>query len=292
MKISNETRGYFWVSPLIVVLLMTTLFPVLYIFGLGFFENYLPTGRVFWIGLANYMETLKDPLFYKVFGNTAVYVLFSVLLHLALGLFLAVFLDKRNRFSSLSSGLRVVFIIPWLLSWSVASSIWLLILNPSGVLNSFLITNGIIADKISWFGSPEYAMVWIILITTWKAFPFYMMLIYAALTTIPEELYESASIDGANLFQKFYYVSLQSIIPTMLTLGVLDVIWSIRQYDIFALTTGGGPLDSTRTLSLHVYSTAFENLRFGLASSQGMLIMLISSLISIFYIRLYSQAEK
>ncbi len=292
MNISKEARGYFWVTPLIVILLLTTLFPVLYIFGLGFFENYLPSGKVFPIGLANYRETLKNPLFYKVLSNTAVYVFFSVLLHLVIGLFLAAFLDKRNRFSTLASGMRVVFIIPWLLSWSVASSIWLLILNPTGVLNSFLISHGWTTDQISWFGSPDYAMVWIILITAWKAFPFYMMLIYAALTTIPEELYESASIDGANLVQKFYFVSLQSIIPTILTLGVLDVIWSIRQYDIFALTTGGGPLDSTRTLSLHVYSMAFENLRFGLASSQGIIIMFISSLISIFYIRLYGQTEK
>ncbi|MDC7234953.1 MAG: sugar ABC transporter permease [Spirochaetales bacterium] len=291
MNLGREAKGYIWVAPMTIVLLLTTLVPVVYILGLGFFENYLPTGRVIWAGLANYRETLSDPLFYKVLGNTAVYVIFSVLLHLAIGLFLAVFLDKRNRFAVLSSGLRVVFIIPWLLSWSVASSIWLLILNPSGVLNSILIGLGLLEDKVAWFGSPDFAMVWIILITAWKAFPFYMMLIYAALTTIPEELYESASIDGANLVQKFYYVSFQSILPTMLTLGVLDIIWSIRQYDIFALTTGGGPLDSTRTLSLHVYSTAFENLRFGLASSQGIMIMLISSLISVFYIRLYSRAE-
>lgn len=287
----KDRKGYLWVLPLTAVLVLTTLIPVLYIAGLGFFENYLPTGRVLWSGLANYGETLGDPLFYKVLGNTLVYVFFSVLLHLAAGLFFALLLDKRNRFSQLASRLRVLFIIPWLLSWSVASSIWLLLLNPSGVLNSFLIGQGWIQDKIAWFGRPEYAMIWILVITVWKAFPFYMMLIYAALTTIPEELYESASMDGANLLQKFYYVSLQSIIPTLLTLGILDIIWSIRQYDIFALTTGGGPLDSTRTLSLHVYSTAFENLRFGLASSQGVLIMILSSAVSLLYIRLYSRSE-
>ena len=150
---------------------------------------------------------------------------------------------------------------------------------------------GILKEQISWFGEPDYAMGWIVFITVWKAFPFFMMLIYAALTTVPNELYEAADIDGASDWNKFYHVTFKTILPTILTLTVLDIIWSIRQYDIIFLTTAGGPLMSTRTLTLQVYFTAFENLKFGLASTEGTILMLISMTMALIYVKLYAKTE-
>ena len=288
----KNNYGLFWVLPLFIVFLLTTIFPLLYVLNMSFMENYLPFRSPQYNGLKNYKEIFLDPLFHKVLWNTIVYVFFSVFFHILISLFLAFFLDKKKSLSRAAKALRVIYIVPWLLSWSAASAIWLLILNPSGILNGLISTLGGGRIQTAWFGEPRFAMFWILVVTIWKAQPFFMMMIYAALSSAPEELYESASLDGANAFQKFIYISFAHIKPIVLTLTILDVIWSLRQFEVFQLTTGGGPLDVTRTLSLHVYSTAFESLRFGMASSFGVIILIISSFLSFTYLRIYRRTEK
>ncbi|MEI6873693.1 MAG: sugar ABC transporter permease [Spirochaetota bacterium] len=280
-----------WIAPLVLFLLITTFFPILYTVVMGFFDNYLPARRLAFAGIGNFITTFLDPLFYQVLANTVVYVAVSVFFHLLFGFLAAVFLDRKGRGRRLASRLRVVFIVPWLIAWSVAAAIWQLILNPSGILNGILSGLGISPQPIPWLSDPRGALFWIILITIWKALPFYMMLIYAALTTVPDELYESADLDGASLPMKIYHISFKSVLPTILTLMILDIIWSLRMYDLVALTTGGGPLNGTRILSLYVYSTAFEKLQFGLASAQGFIIMLISCSMVLAYNRLLEKKE-
>jgi len=164
-------------------------------------------------------------------------------------------------------------------------------LNPSGVLNGLLKTWGITQEVRVWLGDPGTAMIWLVLITVWKSLPFFFMLTYAALMTVPRELYESAVIDGAGMWRSFRYITLPMITQTLLTLGILDIVWCIRQYEVIAFTTGGGPLGSTKTLSVKIFQTAFENLRFGVASAQGVVVLFICSLIALAYIRVYSSAE-
>jgi multiple sugar transport system permease protein len=274
-----------------IFILATTLFPIIYVIVMGFFRNYLPEKSISFVFLRNYGTIIRDSEFWKALSNTGVYVFFTVLFHILFALFLALFLDKKGIFSGLSKILRSIFITPWLLSWTVAASIWLLILNPAGVLNGFAITLGLLGKQIPWLGEVRYAMGWLVLITVWKALPFFMMFTYAALTTVPAEQYESAQIDGASYSQRLFRITLPQILPTLLTLTVLDVIWSIRQFDIIFLTTAGGPLKSTLTMSLYVYFTAFEKFKFGLSSAQGVMIFLVSSIAALVYLRLYRRAE-
>jgi multiple sugar transport system permease protein len=277
---------------MLVFLLATTFLPILYVVVMSFFKNYLPLRKISFVLFQNYQHALSDPDFLTSFRNTAVYVFFSVLFHIVVALTIAVFLDRRKgRVIIFAKTLRTIFIVPWLISWAVAASFWILLLDPAGVLNAYAMKLGILKEQISWFGDPHYAMLWVIVITVWKAFPFFMMLLYAALSTVPNQLYEAADIDGASGWQKFYHVSFKTILPTIMTLTVLDIIWSIRQYDIIMLTTAGGPLMSTRTLTLQVYFTAFENLKFGLASAEGMLLMVLSMTMAILYVNLYAKAE-
>jgi len=287
----TKENGIPFVAPMLIFLLLTTLLPIIYVVVTGFFKNYLPDQSTSFVLFKNYLQIFKDPEFLTALYNTGVYVFFSVFFHVAFGLFMAMFLDKKGPLSGLARLMRGIFITPWLLSWAVAASIWLLILNPAGVLNGLGMLLGLWNKQIPWFGETKYAMPWIIFITVWKAFPFYMMFIYAVLITIPQELYESASIDGSNYLQKFFYVTLPYILPTLLTLTILDIVWSIRQFDIIFLTTGGGPVNSTETLSLYVYFTAFEKFRFGLASAQGVIIFLLSSIPTFIYIKIYNKVE-
>ena len=291
MKNRNNS-GLLFVLPLAVFLFVTTLAPIFYVVGLSLFRDYLPERHVSFVGIKNFITVLTGGDFWISLKNTGVYVVFSVFFHLTVAVVLAVLLDRnRGRFAGYSRLIRGLLIVPWLLSWAVAAALWRLILDPAGVLNAYLIKLGIMHRQIAWLGTTSFAMGWIIAITVWKAFPFYLMLVYAALTTIPIELYESADIDGARLARKVRSITLPMISPTMLTLAVLDVIWSLRQFDIIFLTTGGGPLNSTRTLTLQVYFSAYENFRFGIAASQGVLILLISTVLAVVYIQIYERAE-
>lgn len=287
-----QKSGILYITPMLLFLLATTFLPILYVVVMSFFKNYLPLKKFYFLFFQNYKTALTNPDFLISLRNTAIYVFFSVLFHITVALAIAVFLDQRKgKVVFFAKTLRTIFIVPWLISWAVAASFWMLILDPAGVLNAYAMKLGILQEQISWFGEPNYAMGWVIFITVWKAFPFFMMLIYAALSTVPNALYEAADIDGASTWAKFYHVTFKTILPTILTLTVLDIIWSIRQYDIIMLTTAGGPLMSTRTLTLQVYFTAFENLKFGLASAEGMLLMLLSMTMAIIYVNLYAKTE-
>jgi ABC-type sugar transport system permease subunit len=260
---------------------------------MGFFSNHLPEKQISFVFFKNFIEIFQDPDFIGSIWHTIVYVFSVSAIHLVLAVVLAAFFDKHiGLIGKVAYAMRAVIIIPWLLSWTVAASIWLLILNPSGVLNGFLLTAGSIEEVISWLGTLKWAMFWIIMITVWKSFPFFFMLTYAALITVPNELYESAEIDGAKAIQKFFRITLPMIVQTLMTLTALDIIWCIRQYVVIALTTGGGPLNSTKTLSVKIYQTAFESLKFGQASAQGGVVLLLSAAIAIIYIRLYTRTEE
>jgi multiple sugar transport system permease protein len=292
MQSDFKRSGVWFLVPLIIFLAATTLAPILYVLVVSFTDYYLPASSIKFSGFTNYEKYLIDGDYWKSAGNTGVYVFFSTVCHIVVATVLAVFLDKpKGLFTGVGRRARNVLIVPWLFSWAVAAALWRLILSPGGILNAYLIQWGIICEQIPWFGTPGAAMAWIIAITIWKAFPFFMMMVYAGLMTIPGELYESAQIDGAGTVARFFGITLPSLAPTLLTLIVLDVIWSLRQYDIIFLTTAGGPLNTTRTLTLEVYYSAFEKLRFGLASAQGVFILILSSILAGIYIRIYEKRE-
>ncbi len=284
--------GVPFILPLVIFLFLTTFFPIVYVTITGFFRNYLPEKEISFVFLQNFKEIFKDEDFIGSLWHTAVYVVSVSGIHLIMAVVLAIFFDKHIGFiGKVAYTMRAIIIIPWLLSWTVAASIWLLILNPSGVLNGALMGMGAISEVITWLGTLKWAMFWLIMITVWKSFPFFFMLTYAAIITVPHELYESAQIDGAGTIQKFFRITIPMIMQTLMTLTALDLIWCIRQYVVIALTTGGGPLNSTKTLSVKIYQTAFEGLKFGQASAQGVVVLLISSIIAVAYIRLYTRTE-
>lgn len=285
--------GFYFILPLLIFLIFTTLLPLMYVVIMSFFRNYLPEKNISFIFLNNFVTVFKDQEFIKSILQTLKYVFSCTILHLSLALFLAVYFDKHKGIkATISYSMRGILVIPWLLSWTVAASIFQLILNPTGLINGYLKTLGLIAEPIPWLGSIQYAMVWIIIITVWKAFPFFFMLVYAAFMTVPNELYESAEIDGASNITKFWRITFPMISQTVMTLTMLDIIWLLRQYEIIALTTGGGPLGLTTTLTISIYRTAFEKFKFGLASSQGVVVLIIASIISFIYIRLYVRREE
>ena len=285
-----KSSGFYFILPLVIFLAATTLVPLIYVVVMSFFKNYLPDKQMFFIFFNNFKTVLSNEEFRQSILQTVKYVVLCTFFHFVLAIGLSVFFDKNSGIKKkIATTMRGIIIIPWLLSWTVAASVWQLLLNPSGFINGFLKELGIIEEVVPWLGSVDYAMFWVVLITVWKAFPFFFMLIYAAFMTVPYELYESAEIDGASTSKKFWRITLPMISQTVMTLTMLDIIWLLRQYEIIALTTGGGPLGRTTTLTIKIYQTAFENFKFGVASSQGVIVLLMASVVSFIYIRFYTK---
>ena len=289
---SQERTGLLFIAPLVVFLAATTLFPLVHVLVSSLYRNYLPDRGASFIFFENFKTIFTDADFFNALVRTAVYVVSVTTIHIVCAMMLALFFDKDKGFMGKSAFvMRGLIIIPWLLSWTVAAAIWLLILYPSGVLNGILNQLGISDGRTIWLGDLRFSMVWIVIITVWKSLPFFFMLTYASLLTVPKELYESAQIDGASGWHQFWSITLPMVKQTLLTLTILDLVWCIRQYEVIAFTTGGGPLGSTKTLSVKIFQTAFENLRFGLASAQGVVVLAICSLIALAYIRIYTRSE-
>jgi multiple sugar transport system permease protein len=219
-----------------------------------------------WVGLANYRRMFfDDPNFWLVMRNTAVYVVGVVITAVAVGLFTALLLNRNFIGRGLA---RTMLTVPWAFPDVAAVLAFIWIFNPTfGVANVFVRLIPGLTENPKWLLDGHLAMPTVIGISAWKGFPFYSLVILAALQAIPLELYEAARVDGANAVQSFRYVTLPGIRPTLLLMVVLATIFAFRQFTLIWLTTGGGPGQATETLVVRIYSTAFRfvDLSYGAA---------------------------
>ena len=272
--------------------MVITTIPVGYVFILGFHRYYLPEETQSFVGLSNYLQILQTSEFWNSFLVTIVFSVGVVFFHLVLGVSIALLLNQRFAgFERIRRVFRTIIIVPWLLAGAVAASIWLVILHPFGAINTTLMTCGLLDKPRIWLGDSQLALASVVALYVWRLLPFFIIIILATIESIPQQLYEAASIDGAGKFTQFFYITLPYIIPSLLTLGMVDTIWAFRQFDLIFLSTGGGPAGTTQNLPLLIYYTAFENLRFGRAAAQGILTLLFSLAFAIIYIKLSVRRE-
>ena len=161
----------------------------------------------------------------------------------------------------------------------------LLLLNPFGIINYGLDKLGIINEPLDWLGDPSLAMWSLLLISTWRGYPFIMVSFLSGLQSIPKELYEAAEIDGAGFFGKFWHVTIPQLKPVIYGVALLDLIWTFQLFPLVWLTTGGGPGRSTEVLSTMTFRYAFVNFEFSQASTVAVSILIISAAFTIFYLR-------
>lgn len=240
-----------------------------------------PTGGS-WVGLDNYAELLGSDRFYGSLGATLVYAGVTVVASLVLGTAAALSINRAFRGRAV---VRALLTLPWAVPTVAAVLIFSWIFNnQGGVLNRFMRLVG--RPEQGWLLEPEFGMFSVLLTTTWKVFPFVMLVVLASLQSIPEELYEATRIDGADGLSTFRAVVLPHLLPTLRVVGLLMSIWSIRRFEIIYLLTGGGPLNSTNTLVVNVYREAFSNQQLGTAAAIGVLGMVIALLVTLAYFAL------
>ncbi len=283
-RFRREIQAYSFLGPALLLLGLLMVYPLGQVIRMSFYEINLRNET--WVGLANYAELLRTPLFWQVLWQTVLFTLGSVVFHLLIGMGLALLLHTKInvRIRNLFRGL---LIIPWLFAPTVAGMIWVLMLSPFGVLNGLLTTIGLLDPNatITWLGSPQTALLSVTAMNIWRAFPFFMVMLLAGLQAIPEDIYEAADIDGTTTWMKFWYITIPSLRGIILTIVLLDFIWTFRAFDPVYVMTGGGPVNSSQVLPTAIYFDAFQKLKFGYASAEAVIMFLILFGLSVVYVR-------
>ncbi|MCA9837763.1 MAG: sugar ABC transporter permease [Trueperaceae bacterium] len=237
------------------------------------------------VGFANYAKLLSDEVFHKAFANTMYFTAMSVIFHLILGLGFALLLNTKLLPQMTRAIFRVIYVLPWVFTATIIAILWRLLLNPNGVINYLILVSGLSSEKIEWLSSKELALHTVTFINIWSGYPFYMVSLLAGLQGIPGEYYEAATIDGANGRQLFRYITLPQLKPIILSLAMLDFIWTMHQFTLIWMTTGGGPLRVTEMLSTLTYKLAFSSYKFSQASASAFIILALSLIVALFYVR-------
>ena len=257
--------GVFFVIPVVAGFLLSLTDFDIYAIG--------DPGTARFVGLSNYLQLLRDPGFWQVLGNTLYFAVVGGPLTIAVSLGAALFLSARLvRWRGL---FRTVYFAPVVTTLVAVAVVWRYVYHPRyGLLNHGLGLVGI--DPIDWLGDPRWSMPAIILLAVWKNFGYNMLIFTAGLQTIPEELYEAATMDGAGAWRRFVHVTLPGLAPTFLFVAVTTLIGFLQLFAEPYVMTQGGPLGSTRSLLLLMYEEGFRWWRMGLASAIAFLLLLIT----------------
>lgn len=223
------------------------------------------------VGLENYRSIVKNPEFWTVLKNTAVYTLGTVPLNMVMSLVIAFFLNKKLMGKKF---LRTMFFVPVIMSSVAAAVIWRWVYEPNfGLLNTVLAWFGI--SPINWLNDPTAAMFALIVMGVWKTFGVNMVLFSAGLQGIPEHYYEAARIDGAGPWSRFWSITIPLLSPTTFFVLVMSVIGSFQVFDTVYVLTSGGPLGTTKVLVFYLYEHAFKFFEMGYASAVAYLMFAI-----------------
>ena len=240
-----------------------------------------------WVGLENYQRMFSDPEFWKVMQTTLIFTGLVILVAIGAGLFTALLFNRPFR---LRAGARGVMMMPWAMPEVPVVMIFIWILNPQfGVINVFYRLIPGTTENPQWLLDPRLAMMWMVLIASWKAFPFYSLVILSALQAVPAEIYEAGKVDGANPLQLFRHITIPSIATTLELLVVLACIFSFKQFTIIYLMTGGGPSGATETIVIRIYNTAFRFYDYSYAAALGVAGFVVSLVIAFFFILLQAR---
>ena len=259
----------FFLAPALLGFLVFHAWPALRALSISLTDwNLLEPPR--WVGLANYVELWGDEHFWRALGLTALYALMNIPLQTALGLGLAVAMDRLTR----ALWLRTVVLAPYLLSNVLVALIWLWMLDPvMGAVNHLLQAAG--GSPQPFFASPEQALLSAALVNTWRHAGLVALLFLAGLQAIPKDLYQAAAIDGASEWQMFRRITLPLLRPVIVYVLVTGVTGSFQVFDTIAVTTNGGPVESTRVVVLYIVENAFAYYRMGYASAMSMVLTLL-----------------
>lgn len=275
---TERENGNRFVMPAVVLLSLVTIYPILSVLYLSL-QRRLPIFDVStFAGLDNYRFLLRDDRFWNAIRNTVYFAATSVTLELLFGLVIALLLNRPFRLKGVVTAL---VLIPWAVPTVVSARMWEWMYN-----TDFGILNYLLGMKINWLGSPFWALNAVVFMDVWKTMPFVVILLLAGLKMIPREIYQAARIDGAGAWSVFMKITLPLLMPVILVVLIFRTLDALRIFDAVYVLTGGGPANTTETLSIYAYKVLFQTLQFGYGSTLSVVVFLCIGSLSVLYMRL------
>ena len=295
MRFRNDGRltdgqvGFLLCVPGIAIFSLIILYPFINAIVMSFTDRSLLFPGFSWVGVENYVKLFKDPYFLKTIGVTFVFVVFATAIPFTLGLIWAIVLNQGFR---LSGFLRGVTLVDWIIPGTAIGFLWSWIFNGQyGILNAVLKGIGLIDENISWLGDSSTALIAVIIARSWQMLPWYMAFLLGGLQAVPMDEIEAARIDGANNWQVFRKIVVPDMKTIMFLVLVLGAIGNLQHFDIPWTMTKGGPARATTTLSLEVYTTAFQNWKIGAAATIGTVWAVLLGAFSSVYLRQVRESD-
>lgn len=281
---SAKRFGIGMISPTVVVLLVMTAYPLVFTLFYSLTDyNLLRNLRqpAAFIGLKNYMDLLKNDYFQQAVWNTVKFTILAVIFEMLIGFLMALLVNSLKRGQKI---MRTLLLLPYLLPTVTVALSWRMMLSPNyGIVNQVL--EALNLPVYNWFSDIRTAFGMLLLIDIWQSAPFVFLLLYAALQSVPQSQYEAARIDGANAIKTLFYVTIPNIKNSLALCALLRTIDSFRLFDKVNLLTGGGPANSTSTITQYLYNYGIKSLDFGFGSAGAIVMTLLVLILSSFYIK-------
>lgn len=275
-----QDKAWFYIIPTFLFLSILYIYPIIQ----SIYKSTLNKNDI-WNNFSNYLNLFSDSFFWNSLKNTLIFSVISVLAHMLIGIFLALLLNLKLN-PVVMNFFKGILVIPWLITTVAAGAIWKLIYHPVGILNYILMHLNIVKSAVDWLGDPRIALFSIAIVNVWKFYPIFYIVILAGLKTIPEDLYESARIDGAKHYQSFIHITLPHLRGIIIFMSLIDFISTLRHFDFVYLLTRGGPMRATELISNYIFNLAFQSNLFNYGATIAIFMVAVSLIFSSLYLRL------
>lgn len=279
---------WIFLLPSIIILVIFLIIPIVEAFRWSVMDYQIIANTGEYVGLNNFIDIFKDEMFIRSIGNTFLYVLIVLPINIFVPIILASLVNQKLK----SVGLfRVLYYIPVVTPIVVSTLMWKMLYSQSSIISTILVKIGVLDSGMNFLTNSKTAIVAVALITAWRGLGYYMVMYLANLQSIPEQLYESASIDGANAIDKFTKITIPMVMPTMTLVSLLTIINGLKVFAEINLTTGGGPAGATTTMVMYIYKH-FNDLDVSTASAAGIILLIFAMVFSFIQRKLTGQREE
>jgi multiple sugar transport system permease protein len=256
-KLENQTvLGYGLMIPTMIIVFGLIGYPFVLSIFFSMTDKVLAKQEYSFVGLENYISLLKDPIFRRTIWNTFNYTVTAVIFKVGLGLLMALLLNELRHGRRF---FRAAFLLPWVIPSSLSILAWVWMFDSQFSIITYVLRElGIVDGKIPWLGKPALAMAAVQTVNIWRGAPFFGMIILAGLVTVPQELYDAATVDGSTAWQRFRYVTFPHILPILIVSTLFSFVRTLGDFEIVWILTKGGPINSTHLVSTLAFRTAIQ----------------------------------
>ena len=286
----RRREAYGFILPAFCYMLLVLGYPLIYNVILSFknvdVKNLTKGGSVF-VGFQNYIDLFQNDTFLLVLRNTFVFTIACLVFQFTIGFAFAIFFSQKFR---LSGPIRGIVLVSYMMPMAVTGLLGKNLFSNAGLINDLLGKIGIVGPE--WLVNTSTALIAVIIMNCWVGIPFNMLLLISGLTSISGEVYESASIDGANWGQRFVYITLPMMRGSIMAVLMLGFIYTFRAFDLMYIMTAGGPLNATDVLGTYSYMLSFTQFQFSKGSAVAMVLFACLFIVGLFYLKLLSKEDE